>query len=100
METFLDESTRVPVLTNYVILARRDRGRLRQKGGVILFVRKDLAKYTVHLGISESAERVWVLLHSDLGPILIGLWYRLPCYGEVESIQCSMWSWQNMEATF
>ena len=43
---------------------------------VILFVRKDLAKYTVHLGNSESAERVWVLLHNDLGPILIGLWYR------------------------
>ena len=87
VETFLDDSIQAPALTNYELLARKDRGGLRQKGGVILFVRNDLAKYAVQLGNSESAERVWVLLHSDLGPILIGLWYRPPCYGEVGSIQ-------------
>jgi len=87
VETFLDDSIQAPALTNYELLARKDRGCLRQKGGVILFVRKDVAKYAVQLGNSECAERVWVLLHSDLGPILIGLWYRPPCYGEVGSIQ-------------
>ena len=58
VETFLDDSIQVPILTNYETLARKDRGGLRQKGGVILFVRKDLAKYAVQLGNSESAERV------------------------------------------
>ena len=26
------------------------------------------------------------MFHTDIGPILFGLWYRPPCYGEVQSI--------------
>ena len=25
-------------------------------------------------------------MHADIGPLLLGLWYRPPCYGEVQSI--------------
>ena len=31
-----------------------------------------------HLADSDEAERTWCLLHTDLGPFLLGLWYRAP----------------------
>ena len=40
----------------------------------------------VFLSHSQSAERSWHLLHSDLGAILVGNWYRSPSAPE-EAIQ-------------
>ena len=72
VETFLDPSVSSVRLPGYVEIGRRDRGGLRQKGGVIVFVREDLAKYVVHLSNSISAERIWVIIHSDQGLIFVG----------------------------
>ena len=32
----------------------------------------------VHMHSSAAAERIWCLLHGDLGPVRIGMWYRAP----------------------
>ena len=85
-ETFLDGSVQCPSIPGYIEIGRRDRGGLRQKGGVIMFVREDLVKYVVHLSNSENHERIWAVIHSDQGPILFGVWYRPASYGEIESI--------------
>ena len=86
METFLDPSRHHPKLNGYVVVARKDRGGLRQKGGFFCFVRDDLLRYVFHLGNSSVAERLWIAFHSDQGPYLMGLWYRPPAHGEVASI--------------
>ena len=36
---------------------------------------------------SDGAERMWVLVHSNLGPYLVCAWYRPPVQGEVDSIR-------------
>jgi hypothetical protein len=36
---------------------------------------------------SKVSERLWILVHSDLGPYLVATWYRPPVQGEVESIR-------------
>ena len=87
VETFLDPSVSNPQLPGYVEIGRRDRGSRRQKGGVIIFVREALANYVVHLCNSKNAERIWVIIHSDQGPILLGFSYRRPSYGEIKSIR-------------
>ena len=86
VETFLDASTITPTLTGYVLVARRDRGGLRRKGGVAVFAKMEVARYVVFLENSEVSERSWLMIHSDNGPILFGAWYRRPSYGEVASI--------------
>ena len=44
-------------------------------------------KNVVHFATSECAERLWVVVHIDVGPVLFGVWYRPLCYGEIGSIQ-------------
>ena len=87
-ETFLDASVKAPtLLLGYVLIGRRDRGGLRQKGGILLFARQEFAKNVVCCATSEVAERLWAVVHTDIGPVLFGVWYRPPCHGEVASIK-------------
>ena len=79
-ETFLDEAKkRKTHLENYVcvVCACRDDGR----GGVAVFVHESIQSQVTLLGESDSAERVWLLVHSDLGPLLVCPWYRPPASG-------------------
>ena len=39
-----------------------------------------------HIGDSEALELSWHTLHSDAGPLLLGVWYRPPRRGETASI--------------
>ena len=52
----------------------------------MLFARSDIAQQVAHIGDSLAHERSWHVLHSNRGPILLGLWYRPPAQGEVQSI--------------
>ena len=52
-----------------------------------MFVLKSFNARIVHVGDSVNNEQSWHVLHTDLGPILLGLWYCPPCYSEIESIQ-------------
>lgn len=56
-DTYLDPSIKKPTLIGYDIVGRRDRGNLRQKGGIIVFARKDVCRYIVHVGNSDNAEK-------------------------------------------
>ena len=40
----------------------------------------------VHLKDSETLELSWHTLHSDVGPLLFGVWYRPPRRGDISAI--------------
>ena len=79
-ESWLHEGIEKVSLTGYTLVVRRDRsfgGDSSAGGGILLFVRSDVCCVS-HLFDSKVAERSWVLLHSDFGPILFCIWYRPP----------------------
>ena len=75
-----------PTLTGYVLVSRLDRRTGQKGGGIALFARADVASQVVHIGDSLIHERSWHVVHVDNGPMLLGVWYRPPCRGEVQSI--------------
>ena len=85
-ETWLDKSFESIKLPGYVEVSRRDRG-TSAHGGVILFAKAGFENTIVHLGNSAVAERSWHVVHSNCGPLLLGVWYRRPCHAEVVSIE-------------
>ena len=85
-ETLLDPSTE-KYIAEYALVSRLGRRVVNTKGGgIALFAREDVASHIVHVGDSEKFERSWFILHADLGPILLGLWYRPPAYREIASV--------------
>ena len=85
-ETFLDKSTSKVHLEGYTEVARRDRSDNSGWGGVLVFARNDVADSVVLLERSATEERVWLVLHSDQGPYLFGVWYRAPAPGETTGV--------------
>ena len=83
VETWLDEqSVKHLAFDGYTQVHRRDRpgarpGRVNH-GGIILYRRNEAAPLVTFLEESAVAERFWVRIESDLGPVLMGLWYRPP----------------------
>ena len=86
-ETLLTKAVN-PVLTGYVLVSRLDRRDGRSGGGIALFAWDDVASQVVHVGDSALHERSWHIFHVATGPLLVGIWYRPPNKGEVNSIQC------------
>ena len=64
-------------IPGYRSIARRDRGNSKKGGGVDIFVKKSFRDVCM-IEISKTSERSWATLHTSLGPILIGIWYRPP----------------------
>ena len=85
-ETFLNRSIQSVTLEGYALVGRRGRQDGRFGGGVLVFVREDCAAVVILSHISETAERIWCIIHSDRGPIALCSWYRPPCPGEIDSI--------------
>jgi len=84
-ETHLKKTVESLKLTNYVEVSRRDRvGRFG--GGIALYARHDVHDNVVLLRHSESNELSWHVLHADVGPILLGVWYRPPNPGDLSAI--------------
>ena len=84
-ETFLTKAIEHVELEGYQVLVRRDREG-QWGGGVLVFILDEYAPRVTLVEISEVAERVWVLAHTDRGPYLICCWYRPPNPGNVETI--------------
>ncbi len=84
-ETWLDRTQENISIEGYVLVSRRDRGSTAH-GGIIAFAKTGFENSIVHVGDSSTAERSWHVIHSNRGPLLVGLWYRRPDPGEVESI--------------
>ena len=72
-----------PSLSRDVLLERRDRD--RNGGGVITIVLGNLASLFSPLARSPSAEILWFLYCSWLGPVVSASGYRPPHYGEIAS---------------
>ena len=84
--TKMDVTMSHPLLAGYVLISRLDRRNGSAHGGILLFARASIAPYIVHIADSEHYERSWHIFHSHAGPVLLCLWYRPPCYGEIASI--------------
>jgi hypothetical protein len=95
-ETFLDSSVQHITLEGYSLIARRDRNDGRRCGGVAVFALAGKANSITKLKESEDSERLWILVHSDLGPFLLAAWYRPPVQGEVNSIRSLREEWQHL----
>ncbi len=85
-ETWLNRSVAEFQLEGYVTISRRDRADGRCGGGVLVLAATEVAKQVVETSISATAERVWVMMHTDQGPFLLGAWYRPPAPGETDSV--------------
>ena len=97
-ETFLDGSTDVVTLSGYTPVARRDRCKSQKCGGIIAFAKLDVAANVTLLHTSTEAERFGLIVHSDQGPFLVGVWYRPPCPGETHSITTLEEEWQQLSS--
>ena len=85
-ETFLSEAIEQVKLEGYQVLARRDR-KERWGGGVLVFVLDEYFPRVTLLDVSEEAEGIWAVVHSDRGPFLACCWYRPPDPGNTKSIE-------------
>ena len=63
-------------IPGYFSVSRRDRNDGRQGGGIAPYA-AERTRYMGHID-SIDAERSWHIIHADVGPILLGVWYRPP----------------------
>ena len=84
-ETHLQECTEAITLEDYRLVGRRDRIN-GEGGGVAIFAHCAVSERVSIVSISEKAELLWCLVHSDRGAILVGCCYRRPDRGEIASI--------------
>ncbi len=86
-ETHLTKEVKWIGLTKYELVSRRDRPDQRGWGGIALFARHDVYQSIVFVKESATLELAWYTLHADVGPLLLGVWYRPPKKGEIQTIQ-------------
>ena len=80
-ETNLQPFTEFIEVEGYVVAARRDRSAGRRGGGVLVLVRTGIAEAVTCVKECSDCERLWLVVHSCLGPMLLGCWYRPPDSG-------------------
>ena len=99
-ETFLEESTSntAATLGGYNLVARRDRKDGRSGGGILCFVAASISAQVTLCEHSADYERSWLTIHSEIGPMLLGVWYRPPVRGEVGSITACEVEWQRLSS--
>lgn len=85
-ETMLSRAIDDTPLEGYTLIARRDRSDCRTGGGIAAFASEKIAERVMMVMKSEVAERVWLMVHAEQGPPLLGVWYRPPNEGEIQSL--------------
>ena len=63
-----------------------------------MFAETSMAESVTLLHKSSIHERVWIIVHSNLGPLLIACWYRPPVQGETESIRTLREEWDELSS--
>ena len=91
---------RLALANRYRFLSRRDRNDGRKCGGIACFVLERFIGHVAFLEHSTDFERSWHIIHSDIGPVLFGAWYRPPIDGEVASINACSEEWQRLSVNF
>ena len=81
------KAMRVIGLLGYSLVSRLDRRDNSAWGGIAMFAKFGYEECIAHVSDSENAERSWHILHTDRGPIVVAVWSRRPCPGEVDSIR-------------
>ena len=76
-ETWLDDSCGEFCIPGYWNVSRRDRSDGRCGGGVAVYGRNGFDGICF-IDSSLSAELSWHIIHTDIGPVLFGAWYRAP----------------------
>ena len=93
-ETFLNKSVDAS-LPGYCVVGRRDRDssnincfvdNLQSWGGIVSFISEEYKGAAVEVLESSTAERLWIVLHCDMGPLLLCIWYRPPAPSDISSI--------------
>ena len=85
-ETFLNKAVEDVDLEGYTLVGRRDRSDGRAGGGIAAFAFSNIAERISLINTSDCAERFWLLVHAEQGPHLVGVWYRPPNPGEVQTV--------------
>ena len=78
-ETKLSDDVEEVRVAGFYLVGRLDRstGPKAGFGGVAVYARNSISNIAL-LSYSDSAERMWCILHTNLGAVLIGNWYRAP----------------------
>ena len=78
-ETWLSDSVEAVMIAGFYLVGRRDRllGPKRGYGGVAVFASNSMSSIALS-HYSESAERMWCTLHTNIGDLLLANWYRPP----------------------
>ena len=82
-ETWLTDSVEEIVIEGYYLVGHLDRtvGPKAGYGGVAVYAKNTLSNIAL-LEHSDGAERSWCILHTHIGAILLGNWYRAPDAGD------------------
>ena len=101
-ETHLQRTVTELTLGGYSLVSRLDRRDGRKQGGIALFALPEVASSITLLehAADETHERSWHAIHADLGPILLCVWYRPPCPGEIASIIAFETEWRRLSSGF
>ena len=86
-ESWLDNTIPHIVIPGYEVVSRRDRSTSSNCGGVIVYA-KVTFNCAVLLEHSKVAELSWHIIHTHLGAVLFGLWYRSPNDPSERDYQC------------
>ena len=87
-ETWLDATTEQVEIEGYSVVARRDRSKKANRGGVMILALHQVADRVVPILSSAKSERIWAAVHTDQGQVAVCAWYRPPGSGcaSVESL--------------
>ena len=78
-ETWLCDSVEDAALEGFYLVGRlgRAHGPKAGYGGVAIYAKNSFASIAL-IEHSSDSERTWAVLHTNIGPVLIGNWYRAP----------------------
>ena len=76
-ESWMDQSVAYIPIPGYEVISRRDRSTNPNRGGIIVYALLTF-NCVVLLEHSPVIECSWHIIHSNIGPLLFGLWYRSP----------------------
>ncbi len=99
-ETFLTRAVESATVSGYVLVSRRDRQDESGWGGVAAFALPSVAPYVTLLEQAQEFEGSWHVIHSDVGPVLLCVWYRPPAPGELEPVRAFVADWERLSPQY
>ena len=100
MRRFFHRAVERISLTGYALVSRLDRRDDSGYGDIALFARANIVLYVIFLENSDLDKRSWHVIHSDIGPVLLGIWYRPPCHGEIDNIRRLEQEWVRLRSEY